>query len=146
KQAVGHRRDAPLGADAVAGIVGEGHAVDADVAGPVAEEHAGAAIAFDGAAKPAQRAHLAAAVEVSEIGAAQTIADHGRVRHHAFEDAAADVQAVTADAADGDVLEIEVVDPAVVAVGDDLDAGALAAVTLDGEIGQCQIAEIDART
>ena len=54
----------------VAAVVGEGDAVDADVAGAVAQEQAGAAIVLEAAAEPAQCARLPAAGAVAEVGAA----------------------------------------------------------------------------
>ena len=74
------------------------------------------------------------------------VADHPRVGHQAFEDAALHIEAVATDAAHHDVVDRKIVDPAVVAVGDDLDAVALASVALDREIRQRQIAEVHAGT
>ena len=144
--AVRHRRDAPLGTDAIAVVVGDGDAIDADVAGAVAQEQAGSAIVLEAAAEPAQCAHVPAAGAVAEVGAAQVVADHPRVGHQAFEDAALHIEAVATDAAHHDVVDRKIVDPAVVAVGDDLDAIALASVALDREIRQRQIAEVHAGT
>ena len=144
--AVRHRRDAPLGTDAIAVVVGDGDAIDADVAGAVAQEQAGSAIVLEAAAEPAQCAHVPAAGAVAEVGAAQVVADHPRVGHQAFEDAALHIEAVATDAAHHDVVDRKIVDPAVVAVGDDLDAVALASVALDREIRQRQIAEVHAGT
>src|SRR5439155_16955051 len=142
--AVGHRCYAGHRADAWAVVADEGGTVDAHVAGAVGEGEAGAAVVLEATAEPAHGACHAAASAVLEQSATQAIVGHPRVRDQALERGALHVDAVTADVIDGDVVDVPVVGTAVVAVGDDLDAVALAAVALDGESLQLEVAEIGA--
>src|SRR5262249_60165193 len=96
-------------------------------------------------APPPYPAHHAPARAVCKVRAAPCVAVHPRVGHHALEYAALHVEAVAADMLDGHVADCPVVDPAVVAVGDDLDAVALSAVALDREVRESDVAQVDAR-
>src|SRR6185437_13366906 len=92
--------------------------VDAEIAGAVVQGDTGAAIVRGAAAEPAQGADLAIG-QMGEMGAALAVAVHPAVRDQALEHAALHVKAVAADALHGDVVDVPVVDPAVVAGGDD---------------------------
>src|SRR5262249_8332721 len=83
-------------------------------------------------------------VEVGEVGTALAVAGHPGVRDQALGHAALDIKAVAADAVHGDVVDAEIVDSAVVAGGDDLDAIAFLAVALDDEVGEGQVAQVNA--
>src|SRR5262249_58292514 len=108
-------------------VAREGSAVDTEITRAVVQGHAGAAIVLGAAARPAQRTRDTASRAVREIGAAPRITVHPRIGNHALEHAALHAEPVAADTLDGHVVDGPVVGPAIVAVGDDLDAVAFAA-------------------
>src|SRR5689334_23294619 len=78
--------------------------------------------------------------------AAAGIVGHPGIGDRALEHASFHVDADAADMIDVYVADVPVVDPAVVAIGNDADAVAFPAIALDREVGQGQVAHIDAGT
>src|SRR5262249_1574861 len=138
-----HQGDAGGRVDAGTDVLDEVGAFDRHVVSAVVEDKAGYAILAEAAAIPFQAARHAAAGAVGKARATLGVAVHPRVEHGTL-DVADDVEADAAHMLDIDVVDAEVVDRAVGAVGDDLDAVALAAVAHDREVRQRELAHIDA--
>ena len=143
--AVGDRRDAVRRHDAGAVIVRDDSPVDDEIARAVGQDDAGDTIVLHATAVPAQRAGLTVIDAVCKSCAAVGIADHPGVGDHAFEHAADDVEADTANPLHSHVAHRPVVEPAGRAIRDDLDAVALLAVALEGEVRERQVADVGVR-
>src|SRR5262249_2217899 len=103
---------------------------------------AGHAVLAEAAGFPVEVAGNAAAGAVGKACTATAVAVHPGIEHLAL-DVADRVETDAAHMLDVDVADGEV-DRAVGAVGHDLDAVALAAIALDGEVGQLKRAHVDA--
>src|SRR5262249_47049191 len=110
----------------------------------IVKREARAAVILESPAKPMQCARLTTIGAMGEVGAALRIVGHPGIGHQTLEHAALHIKAVSSDLVYGDVVDVPVVGPAIVAIGDDLEAVPLRAVALDGEVAESQIAQVDA--